>query len=169
MTKAQRLKYAPIALAFLTNGADPSFLGDLTYDDGTVLFNQRELDHMVDVQMLTVAFLRVWYITIVLLAGILIWAWRGGWWADLKHMLSTTGWVIIAILGGLILLMLLSFDMVFTNFHAIFFEGDSWLFYYSDTLIRLFPLRFWQDAFGFAGIFTLAGGLALWLGFKKRT
>lgn len=167
MTKAERLEIAPIALKFLLNGAEPSFLGDLTFDDGSVMFNQREVDHMVDVQVLTLAFLKVWYVTIVLLVGILIWAWRGGWWADLKKMLSTTGWVILAILGTLILLMLLSFDMVFTNFHRIFFEGDSWLFYYSDTLIRLFPIRFWQDAFGFAGIFTVVGGLALWLGLRK--
>ena len=168
MTNEQRLEYAPIALEFLLNGAEPSFLGDLTFDDGTVLFNQREVDHMVDVQVLTMAFIRVWYVTVVLLAGILIWAWWGGWWADLMQMLSTTGWVILAILGTLILLMLISFDLVFTNFHAIFFEGDSWLFYYSDTLIRLFPLRFWEDAFGFAGIFTVAGGLALWLGLRKK-
>ncbi len=155
-------------LEFLLNGAEESFLGDLAFEDGTVLFNQRELDHMVDVQVLTMAFIKVWYVTIVLLAGMLIWAWRGGWWAELKQMLSTTGWMILVILGTLILLMLLSFDLVFTNFHRIFFEGDSWLFYYSDTLIRLFPLRFWQDAFGFAGVFTLAGGLALWLGLRKK-
>ncbi|MBN2046071.1 MAG: TIGR01906 family membrane protein [Anaerolineales bacterium] len=168
MTKAQRLEYAPIALEFLLNGAEESFLGDLKFDDGTVLFNQRELDHMVDVQVLTVAFLRVWYITVVLLAGLLIWAWRGGWWPELKQMLSTAGWIVLAILGTLMLLMLLSFDFVFTNFHGIFFEGDSWLFYYSDTLIRLFPIRFWQDAFGLVGIFTLLGGLALWLGLREK-
>ena len=169
MTKSQRLEYAPIALEFLLNGAEPSFLGDLTFEDGTALYNQREVDHMVDVQVLTVAFIKVWYGTIVLLAAILIWAWRGGWWADLMQMLSTTGWVILVILGTLVLLMLISFDLVFTNFHAIFFKGDSWLFYYSDTLIRLFPLRFWQDAFGFAGVFTLAGGLTLWLGLRKKS
>ncbi|MFN2144061.1 MAG: DUF1461 domain-containing protein, partial [Anaerolineales bacterium] len=140
-----------------------------TFEDGTALYNQREVDHMVDVQVLTVAFIKVWYGTIVLLAAILIWAWRGGWWADLMQMLSTTGWVILVILGTLVLLMLISFDLVFTNFHAIFFKGDSWLFYYSDTLIRLFPLRFWQDAFGFAGVFTLAGGLTLWLGLRKKS
>ena len=42
MTKAQRLEYAPIALDFLLNGADESFLGDLTFEDGTLLYNERE-------------------------------------------------------------------------------------------------------------------------------
>ena len=33
----------------------------------------------------------------------------------------------------------------FTTFHRIFFAGESWIFPYSDTLIRLFPMRFWAD------------------------
>jgi integral membrane protein (TIGR01906 family) len=168
MTKAERLEYAPIALEFLLNGADESLLADLEFEDGSVLFNQRELDHMVDVQVLTGAFLKVWYLSIGLLAGVLIWAWRGRWWAELNRMLSNSGWVILVIIATLILLMLLSFDLVFTNFHRIFFEGDSWLFYYSDTLIRLFPLRFWQDAFGLVGVFTIGGGLVLWLGLREK-
>jgi len=55
----------------------------------------------------------------------------------------------------------------FVGFHALFFEGDSWLFLYSDTLIRLFPLRFWQDAFLAAAIIALGGGIGLGLGFRK--
>jgi integral membrane protein (TIGR01906 family) len=167
MTKAQRLEYAPIALEFLLNGAGPEFLGDLKFEDGTPLFNERELQHMVDVQVLTEAFLRVWVVTLALLSLIVVWAWRGRWMADLRRMLSNAGLGTIVILGTLLVLLLLSFDLVFTNFHRIFFEGDSWLFLYSDTLIRLFPLRFWQDAFVLVGVFTLVGGLALWLGFRK--
>jgi uncharacterized membrane protein len=49
----------------------------------------------------------------------------------------------------------------FAGFHSLFFEGDSWLFLYSDTLIRLFPLRFWQDAFLWAAVIALGGAFAL--------
>jgi uncharacterized membrane protein len=45
-----------------------------------------------------------------------------------------------------------AFGILFVGFHRIFFEGDTWLFLYTDTLIRLFPVRFWQQAF-----LTLAG------------
>ncbi len=55
----------------------------------------------------------------------------------------------------------------FTLFHQVFFEGDSWLFLYSDTLIRLFPIRFWQDAVLAAAVISLGGGLGLALGLKK--
>ena len=54
----------------------------------------------------------------------------------------------------------------FAGFHSLFFEGDSWLFYFSDTLIRLFPIRFWQDAFLWAAVIALGGGVALGLGFR---
>jgi uncharacterized membrane protein len=61
------------------------------------------------------------------------------------------------------------FFSFFTAFHHLFFTGDSWLFLFSDTLIRLFPIRFWQDAFLFAAIIALGGGVALGLGFRKIT
>jgi len=49
----------------------------------------------------------------------------------------------------------INFDTLFTSFHRIFFEGDTWLFSYSNSLIRLFPLRFWQD------VFITIGGLSI--------
>jgi integral membrane protein (TIGR01906 family) len=58
------------------------------------------------------------------------------------------------------------FEQFFIFFHSIFFKGDSWLFYYSDTLIRLFPIRFWEDAFLWAAILALGGGV--WLAFGIR-
>ena len=56
----------------------------------------------------------------------------------------------------------------FTAFHKLFFEGDSWLFLYSDTLIRLFPIRFWQDTFLFAAVIALGGGIALGMGLRSK-
>ena len=56
----------------------------------------------------------------------------------------------------------------FAGFHSLFFEGDSWLFLYSDTLIRLFPIRFWQDAFLLAAVIALSGGVALALGLRSK-
>ena len=56
----------------------------------------------------------------------------------------------------------------FAGFHHLFFTGDSWLFLYSDTLIRLFPIRFWEDAFLWAAVIALAGGVGLALGLKPK-
>jgi len=57
----------------------------------------------------------------------------------------------------------------FAGFHRLFFEGNSWLFAYSDTLIRLFPIRFWQDAFLLAALISSAGGLLLVLGINIKS
>jgi integral membrane protein (TIGR01906 family) len=168
MTQEERLRYAPIALEFLLNNADASFLGDLRFDDGSVMYNERELSHMVDVQVLTQIFLKVWYGCLILLAVIWVWAWRGKWLDRFRQMLSFGGLSTLVVLGTLILLLLLSFDLVFVGFHRIFFQGNSWLFLFSDTLIRLFPEKFWQDAFILVGVFSLLGGLLLWLGFRRK-
>jgi uncharacterized membrane protein len=39
----------------------------------------------------------------------------------------------------------------------------SWLFSYSDTLIRLFPMQFWFDAMLAISLFSFAGRLLLML------
>jgi integral membrane protein (TIGR01906 family) len=162
MTKEERLIWAPYALDYLLNAEDISFLGDLTFDDGTLLFNERELSHMIDVKILVQQALTVWYVSIGAVAVLGVWAWFGKWWPDFRKMVSNSGLFSIVLLGTLVLVVFLSFKQLFTGFHRIFFEGDSWLFRFSDTLIRLFPMQFWQDAFIFVGIFTLVIGLGLW-------
>lgn len=173
-TKADRLKWAPYAVNYLTNNADISYLGDLKFEDGTPLYNERELSHMDDVKRVTKGALNAWYVSLVLLAGLAAWARFGGWAQDYRLGLMRGGWLMVglAVAIGLIVLigMLINpnvFWNFFAGFHSLFFEGDSWLFLFSDTLIRLFPLRFWMDAFLFAAIIALGGGVALGLGLRK--
>ena len=173
-TKADRLQWAPYAVNYLTNNADISYLGDLKFEDGTPLYNERELSHMDDVKRVTKGALNAWYVSLVLLAGLAAWARFGGWAQDYRLGLMRGGWLMVglAVAIGLIVLvgMLINpnvFWNFFAGFHSLFFEGDSWLFLFSDTLIRLFPLRFWMDAFLFAAIIALGGGVALGLGLRK--
>ena len=62
----------------------------------------------------------------------------------------------------------ISFWQFFSWFHSLFFNGDSWLFEYSDTLIRLFPIRFWQDAIIFIVGASILLGLGLGFGLKPK-
>jgi len=174
-TKEDRLKWAPFALDYLVNSADISYLGDLKFDDGTPLYNERELSHMDDVKRVTQGALRVWYLSLVLLALLGIWAWLGGWWQAYRLGLMRGGWLMVglAVTVGLIVVVgiLINPDIFFrffAAFHGLFFEGDSWLFLYSDTLIRLFPIRFWQDAILLAAVIPLGGGIALGLGLRTK-
>jgi integral membrane protein (TIGR01906 family) len=174
-TKADRLKWAPYALDYLVNNEAISYLGDLNFEDGSPLYNERELSHMDDVKLVTQGALRVWYISVAVLLLLGVWAWFGGWWQDYRLGLMRGGWLMVglAVTVGLIVVIGIVinpnvFWNFFAGFHSLFFEGDSWMFLYSDTLIRLFPIRFWQDAFLLAAVIALGGGVALALGLKPR-
>lgn len=174
-TKADRLKWAPYALNYLTNHADISYLADLKFEDGTPLYNERELSHMNDVKRVTQGALKVWYISLAALALLGLWAWAAGWGQAYRLGLMRGGWlmVLLAITIGVIAVIGISvnpdiFFSFFAGFHSLFFEGDSWLFFFSDTLIRLFPIRFWQDAFLFAALIALGSGTALGLGMRGK-
>lgn len=166
MTQTERLTYAPLALEYLMNDADIRFLGDQTFEDGTPLYNERELSHMHDVKVLTQQALRVWWAVLLGLAIIGLAAWRLGLLPEFRTALGQGGALTMVLILALLVLVALSFEWLFTEFHHIFFEGDTWLFFYSDTLIRLFPMRFWQDVFLALGGLSLLGGLGLWRGFR---
>jgi len=168
MTLEQRLTYAPLALDYLLNDEGIDFLADQTFDDGSPLYNQRELGHMDDVKVLTQGLLKVWYGVLAVLVLLGLWAWRGEWVDEFKAMLARGGLVTLLAILAVLLFAALSFNAFFISFHRIFFEGDSWLFLYSDTLIRLFPLRFWRDVVIVIGVLTIGGAAALWRGLRSR-
>ena len=168
-TLQDRLHWSTISIDYLVNNADISFLGNLTFPDGSPLFNERELSHMHDVKQVVKPVLWIGYTVWVLLLGLGLWARFGGWWQEYLRGLWRGGWLTLAlvvVLGGFAAV---SFWQFFTVFHELFFSGGSWLFLYSDTLIRLFPLPFWQDAFLFAGVLDVLGGLALGLGLRPKS
>ena len=167
-TQTDRLRWAPYAVDYLLNDADISYLGDLTFDDGSPLYNERELSHMHDVKIVTKGALRFWYVTVVLVVGLGAWAWFGKWWQAYRQGLRRGGWLMIGLVVLIGLFGAFAFWQFFTLFHELFFKGDSWLFLFSDTLIRLFPMQFWQDAFLWAGVISVGGALGLALGLREK-
>lgn len=189
-TKSDRLKYSAIALDYLLNDAGIDFLGDQKFPagqeappesrqyflpprDATYMYNDRELKHMLDVKIVVKSALNVW------LAASLFWAAAvaGLAWRPETHPLLRSGLLIGAgVSVGLLILLGLyiafGFDTFFVQFHQVFFTGSSWLFLWSDTLIRLFPEKFWFDVFLWiaGGTIAEAGLLAAlaWFGLKAR-
>ncbi|MHC1784153.1 MAG: TIGR01906 family membrane protein [Anaerolineaceae bacterium] len=163
-TQEERLKWANPSLEYLINGGGVEFLADLKFEDGTPIYNERELSHMLDVKTLIQKMIIVWNMILFLLAVSALLAWRVGWGRELLMSISRGGWLTLGLIAAILVGVFTGFSALFTEFHRIFFSGDTWLFLYSDTLIRLFPMRLWQDAFILMGIFTLAGGLVCGLG-----
>jgi integral membrane protein (TIGR01906 family) len=175
MTQQERLQWAPFAVKYLVNSADISYLGDLKFEDGSPLYNERELNHMADVKKVVLGALRVWMISLAILILLTILAWRGKWMPGYLNGLRRGGmWMIgLAMALGLIAGIGIAvnpnvFEIFFIFFHSLFFKGDTWLFEFSDTLIRLFPIRFWEDAFLWAAILALGGGAGLAFGIRAR-
>ncbi|HWQ46326.1 MAG TPA: TIGR01906 family membrane protein [Longilinea sp.] len=168
-TRADRLMYAPLAVEYLVNSAGIEFLGDQTFPDGSSLYNERELSHMLDVKILVQKMITAWMIIGAILIAAGVWAWRGRWWQAYTLAWGRGACYTVGLIGLIIAAVTINFDALFTTFHHIFFTGDSWLFYYSDTLIRLFPIRFWSDAFIVVGGFSLlAAGLIIWAVYRKK-
>ncbi|GAB4501104.1 MAG: TIGR01906 family membrane protein [Anaerolineales bacterium] len=152
----ERLHWSRYAIDYLLNSAGPQYLGDLRFSDGSPVFNEREVSHMRDVKNVVGAILPIYYFSLLALGIAALAAWRGGWKLSLLLGLMRGGIITAALIALLGALAAASFWQFFSAFHALFFSGDSWLFLYSDTLIRLFPIRFWQDA-----VIAIFGGAAL--------
>ncbi len=161
-----RSTYSRISLDYMLNGAGISFLGDVKLADGSPLYNSRELSHMADVKRLARASFVTWGVLLVLLALSGGLAYRQKWLALWGRSVSLGGWITILVIVTIFVFVLTSFDTLFTDFHHLFFTGDTWLFLYSDSLIRLFPITFWQDAFIIVGI--VAAVLSVAAGFLGR-
>lgn len=160
-TTQERVQWGKLAMDYLVNSSGVEFLGDLQFADGSPVYNQRELDHMLDVKVVVQGTLKVGLATLALLVVLGLWAWGSGWVRSFRKGLRRGGWLTVILLGSVLLFSLLAFGVFFTAFHNIFFDPDTWRFLWSDTLIRLFPQRFWQDIMIYIAGITLAGGLLL--------
>lgn len=169
MTLEERSHYAPILMVdYPLNNEDISFLADLKFENGSPLLNERELSHMEDVKHVAQPAFRIWLFMIVSLTVVEVAAWRWKWSDQFRVWLVRGAQVTVGLIAAILIFVALSFNALFTAFHRILFEGDSWLFQFSDTLIRLFPLRFWQDVFITVGVMTLLGAGLIWWGFSKK-
>lgn len=146
LSTGERFYLARATILFLNLPTDLSRLERLELPDGSPAYQDRELQHMLDVKRLydSVTVVALFALVVAVIAG----------WALLRRDAPTVFWGALSngalftllLLLGLGILMLLSWNQFFTAFHGLFFEPGTWRFAYTDTLIRLFPMRFWRDA-----------------------
>jgi integral membrane protein (TIGR01906 family) len=166
MTMQDRLNYGHYGIDYLLNGEDIRFLANLRLPaslcvegfvtgDSCPLFNAAALRHMEDVKIVTQAAYGTALVTLIigLVLGFFvqrhIWL-RGLWQGSL---------LTLALIAGIVILAIGAWDVFFDLFHGLFFEAGTWQFYYSDTLIRLYPEQFWFDSALVVGGLTSVGAL----------
>ena len=137
--------------------------------DGKSVYNAREVSHMADVQAVFKAVLRVWQITLVLLlfSGFVFWKSREQ--RAFSSALRSGGLFTSGIILAIGLMAFFAWDTWFELFHRFFFVPGSWLFSYTDTLIRLFPFEFWYDAtLTISALGFVSGSLLALLGWRGQ-
>ena len=159
-TREQRLEYAGVAVAFLTSPERPEeairMLAEQTIH-GEPLYNQRELDHMVDTKRLTDVIRRgAWAAGAMVVVGTVLLTWRPDSRPEAWRGLYNGALLTAGVLGAILAYILIGWRSIFTRFHELLFPPDSWTFAYSETLIRLFPEDFWFDV----GVLLVVGPLA---------
>jgi integral membrane protein (TIGR01906 family) len=167
-TLQDRLYWSRFAMAYLVNDAGIEYLSDLRFQDGAPVYNERELSHMIDVKNVVQAALNVWLLSLAALLVLEVWAGRGGWIGLYRQGVARGGWFTAIFVGAAIFFVLVSFGVFFVAFHNVFFKPGTWMFLWSDTLIRLFPERFWRDIFIYVGAFSLVAGAALGYFLRKK-
>lgn len=156
-TTEDRLEYGPYGIRYIVGNKDISYLGDLEID-GQPAFNADELQHMEDVQVVTLAAFQVLLILASgMAAGSILLARQ----KPTRHLLPKSlrygGLLTLGLVAVAFLLVLINWDFFFASFHEVFFADGTWQFSRADTLIRLYPEQFWFDAAVSIGVLTLLG------------
>lgn len=145
LSTADRARLAEVSIDYLATNADLSLLADLRLPDGRPAFNERELQHMADVQTVFNQITLAGVIAALALLGGIAALLASGQRQRAPAALLRGSLLTLGLLAAVGAYMALNWGEFFTTFHRLFFEGDTWIFPYSNTLIRLFPTRFWMD------------------------
>jgi integral membrane protein (TIGR01906 family) len=142
------------ALIFPTAHSNPTL-------NGAPAYNPREASHMVDVRAVFQAVFRAGQVAFILILLLGFIPWCNGKQIALASAIQSGSVVTSGLVLSIALSAVFSWQVWFDFFHRCLFKDGSWLFDYSDTLIRLFPLKFWSDATFSITTFSLAGALLL--------
>jgi integral membrane protein (TIGR01906 family) len=161
----QRLTHAADNFQFVTKNQPLADLTGQKHNDAQ-LYNARELKHMQDVQNVYQVGWRVWQIvlTVVVICGLMLVLRK----ENRPAFASAVRWggaLTVGLVVVIGLTAIVAWQGWFVFFHQLFFTAGSWTFDFSNTLIRLFPGRFWYDAaLTISSLSVIAGFLIYWMG-----
>jgi integral membrane protein (TIGR01906 family) len=155
----QRLTYASANFRYVRENQPADALAEQRLGE-LPLYNERELKHMNDVQDVYQAAWRTWQIAFGLFAlAVLRLIWRRETRPELGIALAAGGLLTAGLIAITGFLAIAAWQVWFVAFHQVFFAPGTWTFSPSDTLIRLFPEKFWFDAALTISGASLVGGL----------
>ncbi|MBG0771865.1 MAG: TIGR01906 family membrane protein, partial [Anaerolineaceae bacterium] len=168
-TLEDRLTWAEPSISYLVNTEGIEYLQALTFDDGTPIYNADELSHMEDVKTVVVWMRTVLSVLMLVLVLLTYSAVKKGRRLEMVAAFRWGAWATIGLIAIILIFVTVAFNNLFTWFHMLFFKSGTWMFYTSDTLIRLFPMRFWQDAFIAVGVLSVIVSVIILIATKPKS
>lgn len=124
------------------------------------VYNEREIKHLVDVYKVTSGVFVFEPIALLIVLGSLLVLWLGkSTRVNAARGLFYGGIFTFVFIGAIGLFAAFAFDSFFVTFHRVFFEGETWLFNYTDSLIQFYPVEFWTTTVYGIALSTLFGAL----------
>lgn len=151
LTQAERLELALTAVDYLESWqpAETAIVmlaaQQLPYT-GAPLYNQRALNHLVDVKRITDVIRWLALATAVPVIGGLLFLLRQPRTRQVGYLALGQGGVFtVILLSGIAGLILFGWNFFFYQFHGLLFPPGTWTFAVTDSLMRLYPERFFFD------------------------
>ena len=161
-TPQERTQLAIVGVDSIIGPRGVVVLQEARLPDGSPAFNEREVGHMQDVRVVTGNIYLAQMIMLVAAAVALFVLSRQPETRALAPLALLRGSILtLVLLASLVVFVLVGFNTFFTTFHRVFFSGDTWMFNFTDTLIRLYPVQFWFDAATAIGVTTIAAAIIL--------
>ncbi len=143
----ERLRLAKLGLRAVLSQEGLEEFKRAKLPDGRKAFRKKEVKHMEDVK-------RVLEFYFPLVYGLSLFWLLGVFFLRKAQVLIASGLFSISVLGILALLIFLNYERAFEVFHLILFDPHSWRFKYTDTLLRIYPMKFWFDATVFVAVLS---------------
>lgn len=151
LAQAERLEVALVAVAYLESWQPAETAIVMLAEQqlprtGAPLYNERELNHMMDVKRITDAIRWLALATAVPVMGGLLFLLRRPRTRQAGYLaLGQGGMFTVILLSGLAGLILFGWGFFFYQFHGLLFPSGTWTFAATDSLMRLYPERFFFD------------------------
>ena len=148
-------------MRYVRGGTSPDSLRKLEFN-GSRVYKEREVQHLVDVRRVLRTFLLIQRVTLgLLLVAAVCYVFASGLRLTILRATHAGCVGVVVAIVAVVLLAAINFNWFFDRFHRIFFESGTWVFYETDTLIQLYPLRYWTDATWKLGVLALSGATLL--------
>ncbi len=139
MDNAYRKELAKLGLKAVLSEEGLKEFSEKKFPSGRKAFRKKEVKHMEDVNRFLKIFFPVSYVSFFLWGIGLFFSQRRWTYLMMSGLFTLT---LVLLVGGLSVIF---YDQAFALFHDTVFGENTWRFRDTDTLLRIYPMKFWFD------------------------